>query len=274
MSKKFIDKLTKVFSNPAVAKALDEEMSEPMNDEEPAKKVGDTHNVFNIHGAAAKDESEEGRMKWDDKALDSKFDEFEKKTGDNHKAVMDSIGELSKKMADATYTPAHVETGDNKEIEGELEEEAPGEKHSTGDSGFLGDAWQDTVAMAEIIAPGLRIATMDAAAAPKKTLDAICDMRRKALAEGLKDEDTAKVITQVRGRALDSARLGKLVCSDVRHLFRSVAVVKQNENTQSTVRSTVVDSSTATFRPHPAVARQSLADLNKRNAEFYGGGSK
>src|SRR5262249_47744554 len=74
---------------------------------------------------------------------------------------------------------------DTKEILGELEFEAP---VGTGDcarrakdSVYLGDSFQDTLAKAEVLAPGIALPTFDVKAAPKRTLDSIIKLRKTAL---------------------------------------------------------------------------------------------
>lgn len=50
------------------------------------------------------------------------------------------------------------------------------------DSALMRTSFQDTLAVAEIIVPGIRLdATFDSAAKPKTTFDAICNMRKRTL---------------------------------------------------------------------------------------------
>lgn len=223
-------------------------------------------------------------MKWDDKTLDAKFEEMEGNRSADTKRIMDSLEELKPKDRakdedkEEEKKKKEEEKAKDREIEGELEEEAPegtGDKaRDARDSAFLVDSYRETVAAAEIIAPGIqiRVADADLSAKPRKTLDAICDLRRRALDMGLQNEDTAEVITQVRGRALDSARLKRLTCNDVRYLFRSVSALKGSQNS-SVVRDSIYAPVAANRGGYidyaPTSSSDSVDAINKRNADFY-----
>jgi hypothetical protein len=159
---------------------------------------------------------------------------------------------------------------EKKDIEGELEEEAPEgtgdekmeEVKKANDSAYLIDSYKATIALAEIIAPGISFKTADAKLSPKKTLDAMCDLRRRTLQKGLEDEDVRAMITEVRGRALDSARLEKLSCPDVRHIFRSVGALVKAFNTNNVGKAATVDTS----QGQGGTKGLTLAELNRKNA--------
>lgn len=162
---------------------------------------------------------------------DHKFrDEFEAHKAQNeseHNEFRDRIGALETKMNDA----AGAEEGD-KEIEGELEEEAPpgtGDKaRKARDSAFLGDSFQATAVLAEIIAPGIRIPTYDRAAAPKRTLDAICNLRKSALDIAYNTAIGRGIIDDVGGgRTFDTT---KMTCDAARTLFRATAAAMRVHN--------------------------------------------
>jgi hypothetical protein len=101
---------------------------------------------------------------------------------------------------------------------------------SVKDSSDLADAFQDTIAMAEIVAPGVKLPTFDAKAKPKVTLDAMCALRRKALDAGLMLEGSRPIILDaLHGRVLDA----KMPCDAVRNVFRTVALVRKRVNNSS-----------------------------------------
>lgn len=248
------------------------------SEEETEKKVGDTHNIH-ISMAPAKDDAEkgEGRMKWGDEAIEAKFGEHEKKINDcmarlgDHSYSRDSEEEKKKEEEKEKEKEADKAKDAEREIEGELEEEAP---EGTGDmarkandSSFLVESYQDTVSLAEIISPGIAIFTLDQAAKPKATYDSICDLRRRALDEGLKDADTAAIIRSVRGRTLDSARLGKMFCGQVRSLFLAVGAMKQEANDRAVAGRTTTNDSLRSVPVKSSI--NSPIELNKRNREFY-----
>lgn len=207
------------------------------------------------------DPKEEKRSKWDDEAIGSKFAEHEKMMGDNHKGVMDSLEEVKKLVA-----PKAEDSAEEKEIEGALKEEAPagtGDVKTMKDSAPLSDLYSETVSVAEIIAPGIRYATFDASARPTKTYANTCALRRKALTLGNNEPATQGMIESANGgRALTTDSLEKMPCLQVRSLFFSVGALKRAANNNAT---------NASHRTADAEVKKpfSIADINKRNAEFY-----
>ena len=70
----------------------------------------------------------------------------------------------------------------------------------TGDSSKLADEFRETLSRAEIIAPGIRLPTFDAKADGKKTTDALCVLRKRALRAAL-DSDNEDLVRSVIGNA-------------------------------------------------------------------------
>lgn len=156
-------------------------------------------------------------------------------------------------------------------ILGELEFEAPPGTNDKAarrarDSVLLEDAFQDTVAKAEIIAPGIALPTFDAKMAPQKTLGIIIGLRRTALDLAYSQADTRGVIdAAMSGRTMDAA---KLAPSSVRTLFNAVAAFKSSDNNRrSTDMSSVMSGGGVAIKGNV----RTIADLNKRNAEKYHG---
>lgn len=156
----------------------------------------------------------------------------------------------------------------NKEILGELEFEAPpgtGDRaRRAKDSVLLEDAFQDALAKAEVIAPGIRLPAFDAKLAPAKTVGKLVQLRRTALDLAYNQPATRGVIEQaIGGRTLDSKRMS---IGAARVLFNAVAgQVGQGNNQRATDRS-------GTFEPGggartSGAAIQSLADINRVNRE-------
>jgi uncharacterized protein len=96
------------------------------------------------------------------------------------------------------------------------------------DSALFEDSFSETVAFAEIIMPGIRIPTFDRAAPPKKTVDAICELRTRVLDRAWREPDTRELIEQFTGGRFDSAR--KMTCDSVHVLFRAVGDAKARAN--------------------------------------------
>ncbi|HUZ95749.1 MAG TPA: DUF2213 domain-containing protein, partial [Edaphobacter sp.] len=159
-------------------------------DEEEMKKIADE---------AAEEESK-AKKEAEDKARDEAEKEAEEKAKDKardaeehgkrltsleegHKEILGKLDELSAKVGDKARDSEEEErkkkeeeekkAKDEEAVEGELAEEAPAgtadRARKARDSAFLEESFQDTVALAEIIAPGIAIPTFDRAAAPIKS---------------------------------------------------------------------------------------------------------
>lgn len=166
------------------------------------------------------------------------------------------------------------------EVMDELEKEAPRDANGaamTGDkvrkatdSALLVDAFQETVALAEVIAPGVSIPAFDRAAKPRKTFDSIVGLRRRALELGYAQAKTRAFIDDaLGGRPLEA---GKLTHDGLRTTFRAVgAAVKRANNSGDQHRARAADSGNG----YDDVARplSSPTDINamlkkRRDARF------
>lgn len=223
----------------------------------------------------------EGRSKFTDDELEKRF-----------KGVEDSLQEIKglvskapapapaaeadvkkpEMEADGDYVkPKEGQAYDSKEIEGELEEEAPegtgDAARKSNDSSYLMESFRDTVAMAEIIAPGIKMPTYDKAWHPRVTYDNLCRLRRAALTKGLDDAATREIIVAARGRkTTDAAVIKKLTCDSARLLFAATGAAKKNLNNQA-----INDGNRRLTNDNarPSMAIKNVADINKRNSEFY-----
>jgi len=252
-------------------------------DEEEMKKISDE---------AAEEESK-AKKEAEDKARDEAEKEAEEKSKEKdkardadehgsrissleegHKEILKKLDDLSAKVGDKARDEEKEEEEKKKkaaedkarddEAEGELAEEAPagtGDRaRKARDSAFLEESFQDTVALAEILVPGIAIPTFDRAAAPIKSLETVCALRRKAL-------DLAYVQTETRNM-IDEVMAGKpfelkaMKCDRVRDLFRAVGAMKRKANNTPAPRGWARDTG------EKSVPR-SIADINKLNRERY-----
>lgn len=154
------------------------------------------------------------------------------------------------------------DAGEEDPMEEELEEEAPGvtDAKKATDSRFLDTSFQDAASGAEILAPGIRIPAFDLKAKPKLTLDAICRLRKSALDLAYATTDGRGQIDEVlAGKTLDSMK-----CGEIRTTFRAAVALRKaaNRGALQVDRTRVVDKDA----PKPI---RSIAELNKRNAEFH-----
>lgn len=166
-------------------------------------------------------------------------EEFKKHVEQNaaeHKTMNDSIEELRKQVNEKTSAQAGGgETGsaeDEKEIEGHLEEEAPtgtGDKaRKATDSAYLAESYRDTLAAAEILAPGIRVFSFDHQAKPGLTFKRICNVRKEALDLAYNTAEGRGIISDVLGgKTLDTKHMS---CGDARTVFRSASAMRKRLN--------------------------------------------
>ncbi|OJB35367.1 DUF2213 domain-containing protein [Burkholderia ubonensis] len=122
----------------------------------------------------------------------------------------------------------------------------------TGDSTALRDEFQDALSRAEILAPGVRLPTFDAKVARKKTADAICVLRRRALRAALENENAELVKSVVGG-----ANLASMTCDSVTAFFNAASGLVRGKNSGITARRTN-DS-----------AQSERKDINQIHADFW-----
>lgn len=199
----------------------------------------------------AKVEDAVGRIETAVKALDAKMKD--KSTLD------DEEGEEEKKKKEAAAAA-------DAEAEKEMEEETGQTKdriRTFKDSAHFADTFQDVVAGAEILVPGIRIPTFDAAQAPAKTYETLCRTRRTALDLAYASPEGRSIIDEINRKPLT---LDSMTCSAVRTLFNAAVGSKKVANAH-TADDGAVALTTAGMPVRGSVS--SIADLNKLNAERW-----
>ena len=218
--------------------------------------------------------------------------------GEPDENIIEDDGEMAEEMdaapaegaeeteSEATGDDEGDEYGEGDDAEAEMEEPAPktgdrahrgkakairvktkdGKRVLVKDSAPLADSYQETVALAEILAPGIKLFTFDAKAPAKKTFDAICGLRRRALDAANKDDETRGLIESVNGRTLS---LKGMSCGAVRVLFRAVGNMRKNANDGFSV-STEVRGAGGGLGVKDNRTIKTAAELNKLNRERYG----
>jgi hypothetical protein len=89
------------------------------------------------------------------------------------------------------------------------------------DSTYLEDAWRQHIAYAEIIVPGARMPTFDAAARPAVTLSKLCGARTALLEHAYTQDKVRAIIDEINGnRMLDFKRM---TCDAARTMISAVA---------------------------------------------------
>lgn len=248
---KFKDMLMKAFKAKDAEEV--EKMAEGMNDEDMGGAEGETHihihnNADPIPSGPTADEDEPDEMK---KTADAEMAAWRTSTDERLEA-------LEKGMT-GTGDADDPETMDA--MEGEMPEGVTKDQaRKAKDSAYLTDSFQETVSLAEIIAPGIRIPTFDRAARPASSLKSICALRSQALDLAYAQPQTRGLIDELlAGKTLDTK---KMTCDATRSLFRSVAALKKTENKKATF-------SVSDNEKNQTRGVKTIADLNKLNAEYY-----
>lgn len=233
-----------------------------------AGENGDTH--IHIHNGEVKsdapvmDEEEgeaAGRASFTDQDIQAHIDQ----NAAEHADMAARIEALEAKLAGqgATDEEGEGEVMDE-EMEQAIKDEVPEEiaekAAKANDSIYLADSFQDTVALAEILVPGIKVPTFDSAAKPGQSVKKICNLRKQALDEAYQNSATRLLIGDLlSGKALNTKNM---TCDAARTLFRSAAAMKRSQNMSP--RANAGDASAA--KSGPVVT---LAELNRRNAERY-----
>lgn len=246
-----------------------DEAAEELTKDEGADNSGDTHIHLHTGGELGNSKaSQEGNTTVDEEAEAEKA--AAKAKDDDLESRFASLEARLTALEAAAGTTGDADM--NEETEDALEEEAPAnaakeEARKAKDSAFLVDSFQETVSLAEIIAPGIRIPTFDRSVRPAQSLRTICNLRSSALDLAYAQPVTRGMIEEVlAGKTFDTKTM---TCDAARNLFRSVALLKKaannsNINSHSSFSATVNDG-------QQKRGVKSIADLNKANQAYYAG---
>lgn len=135
------------------------------------------------------------------------------------------------------------------------------------DSALMSDSFAATVALGEILVPGVRLPTFDRAAPPQKTFDALCQFRRTVLDLAWAKPDTRELIEEASGGHFDGTK--RLDCRRVRDLFFSVGAIKRRLNNNAAGGGNP-DAPEYVFGGGVAAGVQSPADIQRLMNEHYG----
>ena len=225
MSKKqsFLDKVKAAFyskDEEALNKALDEL---PQTGEQLSNDADEDTTHIHVHGS-------EGGITRDE------FESHKAEMASKHQEFSDAIAALQAGAAPAEKTADEAEElnpeeGDNV-TEGQLKEESPvgtsDKAIKATDSSYLAASFKESAALAEILAPGIRIPAFDRAADPKQSFKKLCGFRRSALDLAYAQPATRSMIDDVlSGKTLDTKGM---TCDAVRTVFKAVAAMKKTAN--------------------------------------------
>lgn len=159
---------------------------------------------------------------------------------------------------------------DNEKLLGELEFEAPkgtGDRaRKARDSAFMVDSFQETLAAAQVLVPGMRLPTFDGSLPPTKTLDCMCEVRRAALNEALRGRDHDVVAQLIGDKSPDDLDIPEL-----RRAFMTAATIKRRLNNAATVSGIGRDSAQIGNGGGNGVVGsiKTPADFNRRAEQFW-----
>jgi len=188
------------------------------------------------------------------KFTDADLEEHIAQNAAEHEAFSSRLAAIEKHLGIGETT-----SDDDEEIEEQLESEAPvgtGDKaRKSNDSVFMADSFKDTVALAEILAPGIRIPTFDRAANPKKTFKDVCGVRRQALDLAYAQPVTRSMIDDVMGGKPVDFKV--MSCDAVRTVFKAVGSMKRASNNDASRGKGSIDEQTKPAK------KMTLRDMNK-----------
>ncbi len=150
-------------------------------------------------------------------------------------------------------------------------EEAPPEELPTKDramaqdSAALSTSYQELVSDAEVLVPGFRLPTFDAALPRKSTVDNMCAQRRRILDHVYSTADGQKLLTEIAGSAFD---VNMVDCAQAAVIFRAAAGARRLANNASSTKDARSLPRSVT-QPGAVGKVQSLAELNQMYREHY-----
>lgn len=156
----------------------------------------------------------------------------------------------------------------------EMEDDGKGGKRKktkagTGDSAALATSYTTLASQAEILQPGFKVPTFDAAATRAQTVDRMCNVRRKVLdAFGATTEGAAMLLAANGGQPVDLLTMDCATCAT---LFTSAAAAKAAANNASATRDSARMAAGTGVMNVDAPKLPSPADFNKAAQDFWKG---
>jgi hypothetical protein len=239
----FADTLRKLFNT------RDSEAFEKALDELPDGAAGgddkDTHVHIHMAGGEAKPTT-------NDEEVDPA------KPADPVLAAITELTAAVKGIGDRVTALEQKKTGDaDEEVDpkgqaNDDDEDDPTTATSTGDSASMVAEFQDAKSRAEILAPGIKFPTLDSTADKKKSVDALCGFRRRALTVALagENEELVKVVT-------GDADVAKLTCDSAKAMFNAASELVKRKNIAPALKTQTNDN------------QSSFEDINERHKKFW-----
>lgn len=214
--------------------------------------------------ASLEKELEELGTKTDD--ADGEEDEEDKdeakkdgKTEDGFARVMDALSGIEKRLTSLETRKTADEASDEDDKEKTEDEDGDEEDkdEKTKDSAMLASDFQDTIARAEILAPGIKLPTFDGKATAKTTRDSLCALRRRALDISYSTTDGH---ARIKPLLTKDADFQKMTCDAVGLVFRAASEVTKLANNAGQKSAPSRDAKPGAF---------TVSDINSQNRAFW-----
>jgi hypothetical protein len=149
---------------------------------------------------------------------------------------------------------------DDEDEDGEKKRKKSEDRASTHDSAPSAAEIQDIFARAEILAPGIKLPTMDQAAKPAAVRDSLCTLRRQALTRFTESERGRKAVLPFTGGK--DADFKAMTCDTLQTVFIGASeIAKRENNYEASLSKDAIAQTRATT--------SAIVEINKRNKEFW-----
>ena len=206
----------------AFKEELEAAKEETAKDDEAAS--GGVH-IHNYLSGEKPDDKKEG----DDTPAGGEGDPMQKVLG-----MLDDIGNrlTALETAAAKNAADEAEKTEPEKTEAEKTDEEEERKEGAKDAAPLRDEFQDVVARAEILSPGIKLPSFDAKAKRKTMADAMCGLRVAALKQAFANEKRREFVTKVAGKK--SINFDKLACDQATVIFLAASELARAANNART----------------------------------------
>lgn len=225
-------------------------------EEQMVDEGGDTH--IHIHGSGGPGDDE--KVKTEDDPYEARFAAIEGQLSEIGKFLAGMTKPADTKDEDMTDEEKAAAAEKAKTADEGKEDDLPVGK--TKDSAALQTGYAQVLAKAEVLVPGFRMPTFDAALTRRATVDNMCKSRRKALDLAFATKDGAMLIEGIIGAPGQS--MESMTCAEVAVVFNAAAGAKALINNHPTR-----DQSIESKQPINEPLAISIAAMNKANAEFW-----
>lgn len=175
-------------------------------------------------------------------------------------SIASTLSTLTDAVAGLTEAPAgRTKTGDD---------DGSSKEGDSTDSRLLETGFKKVMAQAEVLIPGFRLPTFDAAAKMADTVESMCNLRRKVLDAAYQTTDGAALINGVTGEA--TLTLDGMGCKDVAVIFNAAATVKATANNAAAkARDGAMGSHQSDDSKAVKTGPKSIAEINAANEAFW-----